>query len=176
MNPLKSLLLACALLSSLAHAQDYKLKCTVQESLDEDDTSFTMIGKNVDGVITFNENLERLPSYFITLDNPYRSADHHIQARVEFEAQIVGRDLVYNFKYYNYLRERSEGVTVLVDETRKLAIDYDELDDGSYHFFDGSDGEIVSSYINKDDWINWRGYDLEDCEISYLTQEDLEDL
>ena len=155
------ILLMLAMLASVANARNFKLNCTLEYDIDDkDDIEIPMT--MIDGVPTFHAYDEGLVTYYIP--KVLAPAVWHDDATIEFSAQLIGETLIYSYDFKNYLRDESELVSVF-KETRSLVLDFEEIDDAEIHYFDFDDGEIIESMVNKDDWINETGIELEECEI-----------
>lgn len=156
---------------SVAHAKPLVLECEL-EDYDEDKHTFEMKGvENEDGTISFSSSGANLYTYFFPESGP---AIWHSQAKYEFEAKLDGEKLTYQFKFFNNLRDRNT-VTKVFDETREIAIDFYEVEYDDDFSFDANDGALLNSDINKDSWINEKGYDFEECKISYEVEEEEEE-
>lgn len=125
-----------------------------------------MVGVERDGAIHFEATRDRLSTYYIPHRDVSYVAEWHTDGKVEINASIKpDGELTYTYKFHNYLRYESE-LAVVFDETRRLMIDMEEVED-SYEYFDGGDGELLESNTNNDDWINRNGITLDDCKLEY---------
>lgn len=153
---------------SMAQAKPILLKCELEYDPhfgeDEETLEFEMKGvEKEDGTILFSSSETNLHTYFFP---SYGPAIWHSQAKFEFDAKLDGDKLTYQYKFFNNLRDKNT-VAKVFDETREVTIDFYEVEYDDDFSFDAKDGSLLKSEINKDDWINEKGYDFEECTISY---------
>lgn len=154
------ILILLSTLSLTAHATDIKLNCTLRYDIDDKDE--IEIPAIVDGDrILFNYIKDDAITYYFP---SYGPAVWHNDAIVNFEGVLKDGVLTYSYDFKNYLRDEASLKSVFT-ETRSLELDYEEINDGEKHYFDYDDGEVISSKVNKDDWINDNGVQIDDCEI-----------
>jgi hypothetical protein len=159
------ILLLISLIATVAQARNLKLNCTLE--YDIDDKRDIEINTIIDGdTISFHRYKKNLVTYYIPNFTPNgpRTAVWHNDASIEFTAVLEGESLIYTYDFKNYLRDESE-IASLYKETRALHLDFSEINDGEKHYFDFDDGDILESQVNRNDWINYNGIEIDDCEI-----------
>jgi hypothetical protein len=157
-----SLIKSALVLSSISFAQaaDIKLNCTLEYDID-DKVQIEIPATVLENKITFEYIKNDAFTYYIPASGP---AVWHNEGDLNFYAELQNGVLTYSYDFKNYLRDESKLVSVF-NETRKLKMDFEEINDGEKHYFDFYDGEVLSSKVNKSDWINDEGIQIEDCEI-----------
>jgi len=136
---MRSHLAILALLTSVAHAKDLKLNCTLEYDIDDKrDIEIPLI--QTGDITKFELKKDNLVTYYIPSSGP---ADWHNDSSILFQAELRGEVLTYHFNFKNYLRDRSQ-VESVYSETRELVLDFSEINDGEKHYFDYRDGDVLT--------------------------------
>lgn len=149
-----------------APSRTFRLICKVQyEILQEtlrQERAFTMYGKQTERGIKFEHRMNDIPAYAFEFDgNGLPEAFWHYDSHIEFSAVLSGRELVYNFSFYNYAGARI--LQTVFQETREVELPmlmyYNQADFNYYS------GKLIDSEVNLNSWVNERGVQIKNCSM-----------
>lgn len=159
---LLSLLTFSIVIPTIAQARNLSLECDIRYDIDDKDTVEIPLIHTEGLEHLFSIKNEKVETYFFPRNRGV--AQWHMDATYSISAKISDDTLIINYNFKNYLRQRTNLVSVF-DETRLFHIDYDEIDDDEEQTFDFIYGEVLFSKINNDDWINETGAVLDECTV-----------
>lgn len=164
-NKILGLIILLGAFSSSAFAQRYEFECEFEYETytsDERYMDLELRGQLAEnGFVLFSKERTRLHSYFFPAVGP---AIWHMDSKMKLEAELDSENiLTYRLEFYNYLRERIDLVKVY-DETRRIDLSQKLAGDNKAKF-DYIDGEVISSNINRDSWIEELSYVPQECKL-----------
>ena len=139
---------------------DYSYASPYQQSLKTETFSiFSQVDRT--GQTRFHMGQEFISAYFFEGCEISPKSVWHNDARFEFEAILEDSTLIYNFKFFNYLCFRQEGLQLLQEYTKE--IDVSSINKRSQAIFFGSQGKILRERSNQDHWVKEDGVAITKC-------------